>query len=144
MSAALKQNSINHEQRKKIFALSRQAHLNNEELHYYMNEWANVSSLSEGSCSNSQAHKIIENLQSIVNIRKTPPIPFTGGGVTVKQINALNILQKILKWYDVKRINGFIGHTVGKTCIEDLTVKEASQVITGLRNMLPKNLNTIK
>lgn len=132
---AIKSN-ITHDQRKKIFTLSRQAHLSNEELHYYMKEWAEVSSLAEGCCNNSQAHKIINSLESVLNIRKIK-VDGTKGTITEKQVNAIKTIQRLLKWHD-GRINGFIAHTVGNDSIESLSVTDASKVITGLRNYLNK------
>ena len=130
---ALKTN-ISHEQRKKIFVLSRQAHLSNEELHFYMKDWADVSSLSEGNCSNSQAFKIITNLESILNIRKIS-FPAPKGSLSEKQLRAILTIKKILKWDD-KRLNGFIDHTVEKNDVNTLSTLEASKVIMGLRKML--------
>jgi hypothetical protein len=132
---ALKTN-ITHDQRKKIFTLSRMAHLNNEELHFYLREWADVSSLSDGSCSNSQAHTIINSLENILNIRKVK-VGESKGNITEKQVNAIKTIQRILKWHD-GRISGFIAHTVGNDSIESLSVTDASKVITGLRNFLNK------
>jgi len=123
-----------------IFALSKQAHMNNEELHHYIKEWADVSSLAGDSCSSSQANKIIANIESIINIRKAS-VSNRKGTITEKQINAIKTLQRILKWHD-GRINGFISHTTGDSCIEGLKVKDASKVIIGLRKMLPQDLNS--
>lgn len=128
--------NITHDQRKKIFSLSRLAHLSNEELHFYMKEWAEVSSLADGCCNNSQAHKIINSLESVLNIRKVKT-EGAKGTLTEKQVNAIKTIQRILKWHD-GRINGFIEHTVGKENIESLSVSDASKVITGLRNFLNK------
>lgn len=132
---AIKSN-ITHDQRKKIFTLSRQAHLNNEELHFYMKEWADVSSLADGCCNNSQAHKIINSLEGVLNIRKVK-VEGAKGTITEKQVNAIKTIQRILKWHD-GRINGFIAHTVGNGTIDSLSVTDASKVITGLRNFLDK------
>lgn len=133
-----KTSDIAHEQRKKIFALSRDAHLSGDELHHYMNEWAGVTSLSAGNCSFAEANKIIDSLKSIAKKRKS----FTSssgagakGGATEKQVNAIKTIQRILGWND-GRLNGFIDHTVEKRIIEDLTVPEASKVIIGLRRMV--------
>lgn len=121
-----------------IFALCKLAHINNEELHHYMTEWTGVTSLSGDSCSSSQAINIIANIESIINIRKAS-VSNRKGTITEKQINAIKTLQRILKWHD-GRINGFISHTTGDSCIEDLKVKDASKVIVGLRKMIPSDL----
>lgn len=124
--------SITHDQRKKIFALSRQANINNDELHHYIHEWANVSSLSGVNCSKLQAAKIINSLETVVEKRSERQHT---GTITEKQLNAIGTLKRILKWNDA-RISGFAYHTVEKREIGGLTVEEASRVITGLRNFL--------
>lgn len=129
-------NTITHEQRKKIFALSRQANMNNDELHFYIHEWANVSSLSGVNCSVSQAAKIITSLETVIVKRsERHPVASRTGTITEKQFEAINTLKKILKWTD-ERVSGFAYHTVEKREIGDLNVIEASKVITGLRNYL--------
>lgn len=125
---------IQHEQRKLIFALSREANMSNEILHQYMISWADVNSLREDKCTFHQANKIIEALRKCIKKRKSFGNA-KAGGATEKQINAIKTIQRILGWND-GRINGFIEHTVYKRAVEDLTVPEASKVIIGLRKMV--------
>lgn len=131
---------IQHEQRKRIFALSREANISNDILHQYMISWAGVSSLREDKCTFHQANKIIEALSKCVKKRKSSGSA-KAGGATEKQINAIKTIQRILGWND-GRINGFIEHTAYKRGMEYLTVPEASKVIIGLRKMV-KNQPTI-
>lgn len=125
---------IQHEQRKRIFALSREANISNDILHQYIISWAGVSSLREDKCTFHQANKIIEALSKCIKKRKSSGNA-KAGGATEKQINAIKTIQRLLGWND-GRISGFIGHTVFKRAVEDLTVPEASKVIIGLRKMI--------
>ena len=141
---ALKNNhtSISHEQRKKIYAMSRQANIDNNELHEYINEWTGVHSLSSNLCSGSQANKIISSLESIINKSKMTFIPAAPvspkatvrGGATPKQLNAIKAIQRSLQWNDA-RLKGFIEHTASKNDLFALSLSEASKVIIGLKKM---------
>ena len=130
---------ISHEQRKKIFALSRQAGMSSEDLHSHMEEWTGVNSLSKGFCNIQQANKIIFALQKIVNAPTQSYIPTRKrkGTLTDKQFNAIRAIKRSLGWNDA-RVSGFAKHTVDNSDIEDLSVKEASKLITGLKRMLPQ------
>lgn len=90
---------IQNEQRKRIFALSREANISNDILHQYMISWAGVSSLREDKCTFHQANKIIEALSKCVKKRKSSGNA-KAGGATEKQINAIKTIQRILGWND--------------------------------------------
>lgn len=133
-------NKISHEQRKKIFALSHQAGISNDDLHENMLEWAGAESLSGDLCTGIQAAKIISALQKIVSrpvTSYTPQSSSRTGSLTDKQLNAINAIKRALGWNDA-RVSGFSKHTVDKYEISDLSVREAFKLITGLRRMLPQ------
>lgn len=124
-------NKITDIQRKRIFALSRQAALSSQELHSYLPDWCGGSSLSsEHGISSAQANQVIDALTSIIEkkgLNKNKP--------SSKQLRAIKTMKSILGW-DTFRLERFIYHTCGKASLESVTIKEASAVILGLNKVL--------
>lgn len=123
---------ITNDQRKKIFAIAKQVGLSNPELHDCIFTWVGVRSLGN-TCSGKNAHKIIECLNKII-VSKTN-YGKSGNQASDRQLEEINRLRDSLGWNDA-RIAGFAKHTLKKNLFDDLTVSEASKLITGLRKYL--------
>lgn len=122
---------INHEQRKKIFALARQAGINNDALHQHVKEWTGESSLGS-SMPAKAAHTVIECLHKILGIKPVKQNKFAS--MSEAQRKHIDFLCSKLHWND-KRLNGFIRHTLRSNVeFKDLKIRDASVVITGLKN----------
>lgn len=118
--------NISADQRQKIFQLLKELKMTKEELYEYSAEWCGCLSLSQDKCTQSQASVIIQNLITMKS--KLKP-----GGLTSKQRHAIMQIKRQLKW-KTEDLSKFMIHTVGKGDVDDLLIKEASQVITGLKN----------
>lgn len=150
----LLKSNISNDQRRKIYALAKDAKLSNEKLHEFMPDWSGAVSLAFNKCTSAQANKIIEALQKITDKK---PLSFgegcpkggvghaagRPGSATEKQLNAINKIAECLGWNHA-RLNGFITHTIGREIIshfeggkgdDNLTAREATAVITGLKQM---------
>lgn len=123
-------NRITENQRKRIFALSRQAGLNSQKLHSYLPDWCGGNSLSsEHGISAAQADKVILALNKI--IKKTV---YVKGSPTERQIRAIKTLQYILNWGDVA-LERFIFRTVKKSSMNSISFRDASAIISGLNRV---------
>lgn len=137
------QSNINPKQRGMIFGLAKTLGISNDELHDYMQAWAGTKSLQTESCTSAQANKIIEALQNIENSRlpltkgecpKGEGVNRKPGDATENQINAIKGIAHSYGWSET-RLAGFMQHTLGKTDLSGLKVREASRLISGLKNM---------
>lgn len=130
-------NPINHRQRGMIFGLLKDCGLTNEQLHVYLPAWAGTDSLKSDKCSKAQADKVIEALKNLKNkiVGGMAGLPQSRPGfITPNQLNAINSITSQKNW-DVNHLNNFIKHTTGKLSLCELTMKEASAVITGLKKI---------
>lgn len=133
-------NKINSKQRGMIFGLAKTLGISNEDLHDYMLDWAGTKSLQTESCTSAQANKIIEALQNLAKSTGKPAEINPAGKVrkpgdaTENQINAINGIAYSYGWNE-SRLAGFMQHTLGKTDLSGLKVREASRLISGLKNM---------
>ncbi len=134
---------ISHDQRKKIYALAKDLNLSNDQLHDLMPAWAGTASLGKDNCTSAQANKIIEALGKMNNSSSASASKqshhITGnigkpGFITQKQFLAINQICAAKKW-SPEHLNNFIKHTTGTLTADELTMKEASQVITGLKKL---------
>ncbi len=138
---------ISNQQRGMIFGLCKDCNLSNDQLHDLMPAWAGTASLGKDNCSSAQANKIIEALQKMNNKR----LPLTKGEsaqregvltgnigkpgfITPKQFSAINKICAAKKW-NIEHLNNFIKHTTGTLTADELTMREASAVITGLKKI---------
>jgi hypothetical protein len=115
----------------------------NERLHELMMEWAQCTSLKGNICTSRQADIIISCMEKI----KTPAFPGRkhGYSLTEAQWNKLMADMNRLVW-NMPRLIGFAKHTLQITTLDsiaDLTVKEATSVITGLKNMIKPKIKQV-
>jgi predicted nucleic acid-binding protein len=122
-----KSKNIIHNKRKQIFALSRSAGLSNEDLHEYLPQWSNLTSL-KGDIPVQEANKVIEALRKINAKNK----------MNSAQFGKIKALQNKLQWNEA-RLNGFIKHTVKVQSINNLNFTDASKIIIGLEKLSASN-----
>lgn len=143
MSAALKLNrKIEFWQTKKIHVLKNQNKLDDDTYRQRLEDWTGET--SSKNLSYSQAITVIESLEAML---KTKTINMTmhlvhdksktnfvqkPGGITLAQFGCIKGKAKGLKYTDAQ-LDGFIKHTIGESiAVEDLKMKQASNVISGL------------
>ncbi|HMQ79200.1 MAG TPA: hypothetical protein PKE39_04445 [Ignavibacteria bacterium] len=139
------QNPITPQQRGMIFGLAKDCKLSNDQLHDLMPSWSGAHSLKQNACTKAQADKIIEALKAMkdntVDGVACPPQSRVSTGnigkpgfITQNQYTAINKICAAKKW-NIEHLNNFIKHTTGTLTADELTMKEASAVITGLKKI---------
>ena len=136
-------------QMRMIHVLKAQNGFSNDKLHDLVNDWVGVASLRD--LTPSQAYEVTQKLEACRNVSKikTPLEIVTKkfkskyilkpGGLTESQYGCIKGKQRDLGWTD-SHLEGFINHTLkSKIVVEDLKVKQASAVISGLTEMEKQN-----
>lgn len=121
---------INNNQLRKIFALLKSANQTNDWLHDMLPEWTDGKT-SLRDLAPKEADTVVKALENVGKIK-----PVVKGNRTDKQARTICCFAGKLN-YGGEHLSGFIKHTTGnKSYVNDLSVTEASAVITGLKNVL--------
>ncbi|WP_069997837.1 phage protein GemA/Gp16 family protein [Cellulosilyticum sp. I15G10I2] len=118
---------ITYPQMRKLYALAKQKGLDNEELHELVYQCSGKESIKQ--LSKSEGIRLIDRLE----VKRVSP----QGRITPSQESYMNDLIEQLGWNDnPKRLKGFIRKYAKVDEIRWLTVKQASNIIEGLKRQV--------
>lgn len=115
-----------------IWALGNKLGMDSEDIHVVVERETGKSSMRK--CTDKQLVKVLDAMKLIGGIEQQ-----RRGGITDKQLRYISILEHELGWYDnPDRLRGFIKKMCNVEHVKWLTLKQASNVIEGMKALLKR------
>lgn len=115
-----------------IWAMGNKLGMDSEDIHAVVERETGKNSMRK--CTDKQLAKVLDAMKLIGGMEQQ-----RRGGITDKQLHYIAILEHELGWYDnPERLRGFVKKMCNVEHVKWLTIKQASNVIEGMKALLKR------